>query len=140
MMAGTCANPLRLHAMAHNSPKEVLVVEDEPLVRMAAADALVDHGIVAREAGDASEALQALDEHPGIGVVFTDINMPGQPDGLGLAQQVSEERPDVEIIVTSGARQLSDEEVPDDGVFLAKPYSPERLVQVVEQKLQGDTE
>jgi DNA-binding NtrC family response regulator len=126
--------------MTDNSPKEVLVVEDEPLVRIAAADALVDHGIVAREAGDASEALQALDEHPAIGVVFTDINMPGQPDGLGLAKQVSVERPDVEIIVTSGARQLSDEEVPDDGVFLAKPYSPERLVQVVEKKLQGDTE
>ena len=123
-----------------NSPKEVLVVEDEPLVRIAAADALVDHGIMAREAGNASEALEALDDNPRIGVVFTDINMPGQPDGLGLAEQVSVERPDVEIIVTSGARQLRDEDLPDDGVFLAKPYSPERLVQVVEQKLQGDAE
>lgn len=123
-----------------DSPKEVLVVEDEPLVRIAAADALVDRGIMAREAGNASEALQALDNHPQIGVVFTDINMPGEPDGLGLAEQVSVERPDVEIIVTSGARQLRDEDLPDDGVFLAKPYTPERLVQVVEQKLQGDPE
>ena len=123
-----------------DSPKEVLVVEDEPLVRIAAADALVDRGIMAREAGNASEALQALDNHPQIGVVFTDINMPGEPNGLGLAEQVSVERPDVEIIVTSGARQLRDEDLPDDGVFLAKPYSAERLVQVVEQKLQGDAE
>lgn len=123
-----------------DSPKEVLVVEDEPLVRIAAADALVDRGIMAREAGNASEALQALDNHPQIGVVFTDINMPGEPDGLGLAEQVSVERPDVEIIVTSGARQMRDEDLPDDGVFLAKPYTPERLVQVVEQKLQGDAE
>ena len=116
-----------------DSPKEVLVVEDEPLVRIAAADALVDRGIMAREAGNASEALEALDNHPQIGVVFTDINMPGEPDGLGLAEQVSVERPDVEIIVTSGARQMRDEDLPDDGVFLAKPYTPERLVQVVEQ-------
>lgn len=123
-----------------DSPKEVLVVEDEPLVRIAAANALVDRGIMAREAGNASEALQALDNHPQIGVVFTDINMPGEPNGLGLAEQVSVERPDVEIIVTSGARQLRDEDLPDDGVFLAKPYSAERLVQVVEQKLQGDAE
>ena len=123
-----------------DSPKEVLVVEDEPLVRIAAADALVDRGIMAREAGNASEALQALDNHPQIGVVFTDINMPGEPDGLGLAEQVSVERPDVEIIVTSGARQMRYEDLPDDGVFLAKPYTPERLVQVVEQKLQGDAE
>ena len=123
-----------------DSPKEVLVVEDEPLVRIAAADALVDRGIMAREAGNASEALEALDNHHQIGVVFTDINMPGEPDGLGLAEQVSVERPDVEIIVTSGARQMRDEDLPDDGVFLAKPYTPERLVQVVEQKLQGDAE
>ena len=123
-----------------DSPKEVLVVEDEPLVRIAAADALVDRGIMAREAGYASEALEALENHPQIGVVFTDINMPGEPDGLGLAEQVSVERPDVEIIVTSGARQMRDEDLPDDGVFLAKPYTPERLVQVVEQKLQGDAE
>ena len=123
-----------------NSHKEVLVVEDEPLVRIAAADALVDRGIMAREAGNASEALQALENHPRIGVVFTDINMPGEPDGLGLAEQVSVERPEVEIIVTSGARQMRDEDLPDEGVFLAKPYTPERLVQVVEQKLQGDEE
>ena len=123
-----------------NPPREVLVVEDEPLVRIVAADALVDHGIMAREAGNASEALKALDNHPRIGVLFTDINMPGEPDGLGLAEQVSVERPDVEIIVTSGARQLRDEDLPDDGVFLAKPYSPERLVLVVERKLQGDAE
>ena len=118
-----------------NSPKEVLVVEDEPLVRIAAADALVDRGIMAWEAGDASEALQALEKHPRIRIVFTDINMPGHPDGLGLARQVSVERPDLEIIVTSGAQQLSEEELPDDGVFLAKPYSAERLLQVVEEKL-----
>jgi two-component system, response regulator PdtaR len=123
--------------MSQDLPKEVLVVEDEPLVRMAAADVLVDHGIMAREAGDASEALHILQEHPQIGVVFTDINMPGQPDGLGLAKEVSVRRPDVELIVTSGAVNVSDQELPDDGVFLPKPYSPEQLVSAVEQKLGG---
>jgi DNA-binding NtrC family response regulator len=116
-------------------PKEVLVVEDEPLVRMAAADALVDHGIMAWEAGDASEALHVLEERPRIGVVFTDINMPGEPNGLGLAREVSIRRPDVELIVTSGAVQLSNEELPRHGVFLTKPYSPEKLVKVVQEKL-----
>ena len=131
---------LGLYAVMENAPKEVLVVEDEPLVRIAAADVLVDHGIMAREAGNAAEALDALNKNPRIGVVFTDINMPGHMDGLGLAKRVSEDRPDVEIIVTSGARRVSAEDLPEDGVFLAKPYSPERLVQVVEQKLRGDTE
>ena len=121
--------------MAEDLPKEVLVVEDEPLVRMAAADALVNWGITAWEAGNAAEALHVLGERPTIGVVFTDINMPGNPDGLGLAKEVSIRRPDVELIVTSGAVHLSDDELPDDGVFLPKPYSAERLVKVVQEKL-----
>lgn len=125
--------------MAQDLPKEVLVVEDEPLVRMAAADALVDQGIMVWEAGDASEALHVLDKRPRIGVVFTDINMPGQPNGLCLAKEVSIRRPNVELIVTSGAVKLSDDELPDHGVFLPKPYSHERLVSVVQQKL-GETD
>ncbi|HEY8591832.1 MAG TPA: response regulator [Sphingomicrobium sp.] len=121
--------------MTQSLPKEVLVVEDEPLVRMAAADALVDRGIMAWEAGDAAEALHVLDKHPDIGVVFTDINMPGEPDGLGLAKEVSVRRPEVELIVTSGAVHVDNEQLPDDGTFLPKPYSPERLANLVEQKL-----
>ncbi len=53
--------------MAEPAPKEVLVVEDEPIIRMTAADALTDRGIMAWEAGDASEALKLLDQHPKIG-------------------------------------------------------------------------
>jgi DNA-binding NtrC family response regulator len=131
---------LRSELMNEKLPKEVLVVEDEPLVRMAAADTLVDRGIMAWEAGDATEALHLLEEHPRIGVVFTDINMPGRPDGLGLAHQVIAERPGVELIVTSGAVQLSDEDLPDDGVFLSKPYTPERLVDLVERKLASNSD
>lgn len=125
--------------MDENLPKEVLVVEDEPLVRMAAADALVDRGIMAWEAGDAREALHVLQEHPRIGVVFTDVNMPGQPDGVGLAEEVSARHPDIGLIVTSGAVRITDNDLPDHGTFLPKPYSAERLLEVVEQKLgQGE--
>jgi DNA-binding NtrC family response regulator len=116
-------------------PKEVLVVEDEPMIRMVAADALVDRGIMAWEAGDAEEALHALDQHPHIGLVFTDVNMPGAMNGLGLAHQVSIVRPDVELIVTSGAVSISSEDLPDHGTFLPKPYPTERLVNIVNEKL-----
>jgi DNA-binding NtrC family response regulator len=117
-------------------PKEVLVVEDEPLIRMAAADALTDCGIMAWEAGDAKEALSALDQHPRIGVIFTDVNMPGAMNGLGLAHEVSVTHPDVQIIVTSGAMTLADDDLPDHGTFLPKPYPTHQLVRMVEQKLQ----
>ena len=121
--------------MPSQSPKEVLVVEDEPLVRMAAADVLVDNGIMAWEAADALDALDVLEAHPRIALVFTDINMPGDLDGLGLAKEVNVRWPEVELIITSGAVNVPDIDLPDDGIFLPKPYSPEKLVEVVEEKL-----
>ena len=121
--------------MVNSIPKEVLVVEDEPMVRMVAADALADRGIMAWEAGDAGEALVVLDEHPNIGLVFTDVNMPGDMDGLDLAFEVNARRPDVCLIVTSGAVSVPESELPDHGTFLAKPYPTERLVSIVARKL-----
>jgi CheY-like chemotaxis protein len=123
--------------MLEKRPKEVLVVEDQLLVRMMAADALVDYGFMAWEAGNADEALEALIEHPSIGLMFTDVDMPGGMDGLELARLVHEERPDVELVVTSGAVTLADKDLPDHGTFLPKPYPAQRLVQIVSTKLEG---
>ena len=123
--------------MPDSLPQEVLVVEDEPLVRMVAADALADGGIMAWEAGDANEALEVLEQHPRIGVLFTDVNMPGDMDGLGLAHEVSAIRPDVRVIVTSGAESVAGEDLPNEGTFLPKPYPTQRLVSIVSEKLDG---
>jgi CheY-like chemotaxis protein len=123
--------------MAQACPKPaVLVVEDEALVRMAAVDALADSGLPSFEAGDAEEALRLLDEHSEISLVFTDINMPGEMDGLQLARKVHEARPSVELIVTSGQQRLQDRDLPDHGSFLCKPYGPSQLVALVRQKMQ----
>lgn len=126
--------------MVKDIPKEVLVVEDEPLIRMVAADALADCGIMAWEAADAGEALHVLEEHPAIGLVFTDVNMPGEMNGLGLAYEVSQRRPDVGLIVTSGAVAVKEEELPDNGTFLPKPYPTDRLVSIVVRKLDAPEE
>ena len=123
--------------MTSSIPLEVLVVEDEPLVRMVAADAISDRGIMAWEAGDAVEALEALAQHPQIGLVVTDVNMPGDMDGLALAKKVTTERPGVGLIVTSGQVHVPDEELPDHGTFLSKPYSTARLANLVAEKLDG---
>lgn len=107
------------------------------MIRIVAADALADSGIMAWEAADAEEALEALQQHPRIGLVFTDVNMPGEMNGLGLAHHVSVLRPDVELIVTSGAASVSNHEMPDHGTFIRKPYPTDRLVELVSQKLDG---
>lgn len=121
--------------MTQSSRKEVLIVEDEPLVRLVAADALADRGIVAWEAGDAEEALAVLDQHPAIGLLFTDVDMPGVMDGLALAHHVHEMRPNVELVITSGAIVIGNDDLPEYGTFLGKPYLMNCMVQIVETKL-----
>lgn len=123
--------------MSHSTPREVLVVEDEPLVRIVAADAIVESGVMAWEAGDAREALRVLAEHPRIGLIFTDVNMPGEMDGLELAKKVNSDRPEMALIVTSGQARVPDSKIPDHGTFLPKPYHTDRLVDLVREKLDG---
>jgi len=105
------------------------------MVRMVAVDALSDCGLRLYEAADADEALGVLEEHPDIGLVFTDINMPGPMDGLTLVQSVHKLWPKIEIIVTSGRERLFDRQLPDHGTFLPKPYQPNRLIELVTKKM-----
>lgn len=121
--------------MAKRKSPEVLVVEDQFPTRMVAADAISAMGLCVREAGDADEAMQALADHPEIGVLFTDIQMPGLMNGLGLAERIHHDRPDVELIVTSGGHNVEDSDLPDNGTFLSKPYHTSRLVEIVGEKL-----
>jgi CheY-like chemotaxis protein len=105
----------------------ILVVEDETLIRIIAADALEESGFRVLEAGNANEALHILASHEEVAVLFTDINMPGEMDGLALARRVSSERPEIKVVVTSGKQWLDSSSLPDDGVFLPKPYRASQL-------------
>ena len=113
----------------------VLVVEDEIFIRMVAVDTLAERGYSTLEAGDAADAIALIERTPGIALIFTDINMPGDKDGLDLAAEVAMRWPEIEIIVTSGARRLSDDQIPDHGHFLSKPYSAAALSELVGEKL-----
>jgi CheY-like chemotaxis protein len=101
----------------------VLVVEDEPLIRMDIVDQLEDLGFVVMEAGNAKEAIAILAIRPDIQVMFTDIDMPGGMDGLKLAAAVRDRWPPIKIIVTSGLREVAIEDLPDDSRFFTKPYA-----------------
>ena len=109
----------------------VLVVDDEPLLRMNACDMLADAGFETVEAGGSEEALGQLDSHPEVSVLFTDINMPGPMDGLDLARRVHERRPDIQLIITSGRRAPLKLEIPHDGQFISKPYDAAALVRLI---------
>lgn len=122
--------------MEERKSPEVLVVEDQFATRMVAADAISDMGLCVREAGDAEEALREMNEHPDIGVLFTDVQMPGLMSGLDLAEHVHKDWPEVELIVTSGGIKVEESELPDNGTFISKPYQANRLAEIVSQKVE----
>ncbi|MGI3902383.1 MAG: response regulator [Janthinobacterium lividum] len=120
---------------ATSPPILVLVVDDEAILRLIASDVLEDSGFRVVEAENAKEALKVLADYPGVSVLFTDINMPGALDGLDLAQEVHARWPDIKLVVTSGRPKPTDKEIPDDGRFVAKPYSPDSLVREIRKAL-----
>jgi CheY-like chemotaxis protein len=106
----------------------VLIVEDEFLLRMNAAEMVGDAGFDVVEAGNADEAIVILEARPDIHVVFTDIQMPGSMDGLKLARFVRGRWPPIKIIATSGFVNVGKDELPEGSRFLPKPYRPEQIV------------
>jgi len=108
-----------------------LVVEDEAFIRLMAADSLAERGFDVIEARDAAEALHILEEHDEVEILFTDINMPGEMDGLQLAGTVAVKRPDVRLVITSGSDGIIGGPIPNRGIYLAKPYRPDELAAAI---------
>jgi CheY-like chemotaxis protein len=105
----------------------VLIVEDELLLRMDAAEMIGAAGFEVIEAANADQAIEVLEARPDIMVVFTDIQMPGSMDGLKLARAVRGRWPPIKIIATSGRLHVAETDLPEGGRFLPKPYSPAQV-------------
>ena len=109
----------------------VLVVEDEMLVRMIAAEVPAEAGFTVIECASAEEALAVLHARADVQVVFTDVNMPGTLDGLTLAHIVHQQWPAVGIAIGSGRIRPDPGELPPGSLFLAKPYVCSALTDAV---------
>jgi two-component system, response regulator PdtaR len=112
----------------NKSPSVVLIVEDDPLLRMLAVEVVEEAGFVALEAGDADAAVALLESRPDISVLFTDISMPGSMDGLKLAHAVRDRWPPMKILVVSGQVRLQPSALPSNCCFVGKPYRAAALV------------
>ncbi len=115
---------------AHSPPtaqKLVLIVEDEPLIRMSAVDMVEDAGFTAIETANADEAIAYLRQETEISILFTDVDMPGSIDGLELARKVAKSHPDTGVIVGSGHRNVTSKDLPDGAMFFSKPYDLPQL-------------
>ena len=117
------------------SVPNVLIVEDEMMLRMRAVNIVEDAGFCPVEAVNADEAIVILETRSDISLLFTDIQMPGSMDGLKLAHVVNERWPSIKIILVSGKLNPSDEDRPADSRFFGKPLSSEKMIAALKAML-----
>jgi len=126
--------------MGRNEPKDppvVLIIEDEPLVRMTAADELEEAGFHLMEAANANVALAVLEvRSEEVQVLFTDVHMPGSMDGIALAEQVHRRWPHIRLLISSGYARPHPDEIPNHGHFVPKLYLGATLVRHIAEMTQ----
>lgn len=130
-------NP-QAYSTAQTSVHTVLVVDDEAMVRMPISEYLRDCGYTVVEAGDALEAIAAIDSVPSVNVVFSDIRMPGTMDGFGLAKWLRKHHPEIPVILTSGYNggRSNPDSIP--GVrYIEKPYSQAQVAKRIAALLEA---
>ena len=109
-------------------PAVVLIVEDEMMLRMRAVDMVEDAGYTPLEALDAAEAVAILESRSDVALMCTDIQMPGQMDGVGLAHAVHARWPKIKIIVVSGQLNLPHLDLPPRSRFFGKPLDAGEVI------------
>ena len=117
--------------------KVVLVVDDEMFARLFAVQIFLDQGFTVLEAGSAEEGLDQLDRNDDVDLLFTDISMPGEMDGLGLVERVRAHYPDVALLLTSGHVEPSAADMPRGTLFLPKPYTAHALMSAIAEASQA---
>ena len=103
----------------------ILVVEDDADVRQFAVSALRGLGYTPLQAADAETALRVLEAMPQISLLFTDIVMPGEMDGVRLAAEAQRRYPGLRVLLTSGYTEhapIGSGELTEAVEVLAKPY------------------
>ncbi|MGB8920436.1 MAG: PAS domain S-box protein [Pseudomonas sp.] len=112
-------------APAARSGETVVVVEDDPAVRMLVLDLLKELGYLAHEAADASAALPLLESDLRVDLLVTDVGLPGM-NGRQLAEIARQHRPGLKVLFMTGYAQKATERQGflEDGMdMVAKPFS-----------------
>jgi len=115
----------------HLKRKVILTVEDEFLISAYLDDVLADAGYEVISTHNADEAIRVLEQRDDIGLIITDIDMPGSMNGLKLAAAVRDRWPPVEIVITTGKQRPAQDQMPAAAAFIPKPYTPRDVLRTV---------
>ncbi len=107
------------------NPSKILLVEDEELIRLLLTEALTDEGFAVISAADGAQARDVINSSEHFDLLFTDIQLPGDLDGLDIARLMRDRFPSVPIIFTTGQPdRMQGWTVGPQDHFVAKPYRP----------------
>lgn len=119
----------------------ILITEDEDEIRSIAASILKEKGFIVLEACNASEALRVMQNNE-IDILFTDIVMPGDINGVQLAARALVLQPNLKVLFTTGfiKTAIPDMNLLEEFTVLNKPYNPDKLLSEIYKILEGHNE
>ncbi len=118
---------------------KILIVDDENIVLNSCERVLEADGYGVTLATSANKAIAAMKEEA-FSLILMDIKMPGK-DGLSLMREVKASWPEMPVIVMSGyvtTETIREVSKTDAGTFLAKPFTPDELLEAVRQVLEKE--
>lgn len=120
--------------------RTVMIVDDEPTIRMLVAEVLEDQGYIPIEAGEGASALKVLESDARIDLLVTDVGLPGGMNGRQLADAARIIRPDLKVLFITGYAERHHWQWPlDPGMWvLTKPFTMEafasRIYEMIERE------
>ncbi len=117
----------------------ILIVEDDPRIRRLTETRLISLGYACLSVPNAADAMDILQSRTDIDLVFTDLVMPGEMTGYDLACRISDEFPEIGVLITSGFSEglLRDGKVGPEFPVLGKPYRNDALAEAIQAGLGG---
>jgi PAS domain S-box-containing protein len=134
------AAPQSVAAAAPDGKVNILVVDDDDLVRREAVEQLLSLGYGVLEASNGTDALAVLRGAADIDLLFTDVVMPGGLAGRALADQATQVRPGLRVLFASGYFEgalVGKGDLDPDVQFLVKPYRKRELARKIEEVLRA---
>ena len=121
----------------------VLIVDDEPTVRMLVSDILEDLGYTAIEAGDSAAGLKVLQSDVRIDLLITDVGLPGGMNGRQMADAARVARPDLKVLFITGYAEnaiLGNGQLAPGMAVLTKPFAIEMMAARIRSMIEGGKE
>jgi CheY-like chemotaxis protein len=116
----------------------ILLAEDNPQVADVATALLTEHGHTVTHVSTADEALARLHANPAFDLVFSDMVMPGDLDGLDLARRIQAKWPALPVLLATGYSDAANRANEEGFTLLTKPYQPDVLLAAIREIAAAD--